>query len=91
MPRRTHAPLLCCTPLYSSTPLILGYKPCSTPLLPLPTLPQVLAWFPIQRTIITKYLRSMYTITSYVQYLGFYSQLNVPWPAGLMALFKVLP
>jgi len=48
----------------------------------------VAAWFPIQRKIITKYLRSMYTITSYVQYLGFYSQLNVPWPAGLMALFK---
>ena len=87
----------------------------------------MLAWFPIQRTIITKYLRSMYTITSYaphlrfqppytglpllpgpppapplrplttpiyirplthryVQYLGFYSQLNVPWPAGLMSL-----
>ena len=48
----------------------------------------MLAWFPIQRTIITKYLRSMYTITSYVQYLGFYSQLNVPWPTGLMSLFK---
>ena len=23
-----------------------------------------------------------------MQYLGFYSQLNVPWPAGLMSLFK---
>ena len=23
-----------------------------------------------------------------MQYLGFYSKLNVPWPAGLMSLFK---
>ena len=38
-----------------------------------PITPQVLAWFPIQRTIITKYLRSMYTITSYAQHLRFHT------------------
>ena len=45
--------------------------------------PQVLAWFPIQRTIITEYLRSMYTITSYAQHLRFqrYTALSfIPGP-----------
>ena len=37
----------------------------------------VVVWFPTQRVLIMFYLKSLYTTTSFVQYLGFYSELRV--------------
>ena len=60
---------------------------------PLPTLhrlivyPRATTGTPLAHTHYYSYTPSGHT-HRYVQYLGFYSQLNVPWPAGLMSLFK---
>jgi hypothetical protein len=47
----------------------------------------VLFWFPLQRLLITKMFRSLYTTTSFVQYLGFYHMFRVPWDSYLSNLF----
>ena len=60
---------------------------------PLPTLhrlivyPRATTGTPLAHTHYYSYTPSGHT-HRYVQYLGFYSKLNVPWPAGLMSLFK---
>ena len=60
---------------------------------PLPTLhrlivyPRATTGTPLAHTHYYSYTPSGHT-HRYVQYLGFYSQLNVPWPTGLMSLFK---
>merc|ERR1719247_2134450 len=46
-----------------------------------------MGWFPLQRLLITRLFRSLYTTTSFVQYLGFYSKFRVPWPPYLSNLF----
>ena len=48
----------------------------------------VAVWFPTQRVLIMFYLKSLYTTTSFVQYLGFYSELRVDWSENLYALFR---
>ena len=48
----------------------------------------VLIWFPLQRVLITRYVRSLYTTTSFVQYLGFYSYLRISWSSNVKALFE---
>ena len=47
----------------------------------------VLCWFPILRDLITKRFRSMYTTTSFLQYLGVYSGFDIPWRNGLRETF----
>ena len=48
----------------------------------------VVVWFPTQRVLIMFYLKSLYTTTSFVQYLGFYSELRVDWSENLYAFFR---
>lgn len=47
----------------------------------------VLCWFPILRDLITNRFRSMYTTTSFLQYLGVYSGFDIAWKNGLRETF----
>jgi hypothetical protein len=52
----------------------------------------VLLWFPLLRDLISKRVKSLYTTTSFVQYLGIYATFDIAWAdgSGLKQLFVAL-
>ena len=42
----------------------------------------VLLWFPLLRDLISRRVRSLYTTTSFVQYLGIYATFDIAWADG---------
>jgi len=50
----------------------------------------VVIWFPSLRVLITRLAPSMYTTTSFIQYVGLYGSLNIPWGVENKNLFDAL-